>query len=61
IPNINQDYNYSEIYIISNNKNLIYHLYDDRGLWLAFNNTKDFVRYSKKYNDLILDLNNEDI
>lgn len=61
VPNINQSYNYSEIYIINNTKNLIYHLYDDRGLWLAFNNNEDFVRYSKKYNELILDLDNEGV
>ncbi|WP_239748031.1 MULTISPECIES: DUF3885 domain-containing protein [unclassified Mammaliicoccus] len=61
VPNINQNYNYSEIYIINNTKNLIYHLYDDRGLWLAFNKNEDYARYSKKYSDLILDLDNEEV
>ena len=61
IPNIKQDYNYSEIYIINNTKNLIYHLYDDRGLWLAFNKDEDFSRYCKKYSHLIFDIDNEEI
>ncbi|MEB8265335.1 DUF3885 domain-containing protein [Mammaliicoccus sciuri] len=61
IPNINQDYNYSELYIINNTKNLIYHLYDDRGLWLAFYNNEDYLQYSKKYSHLILDIRNEEI
>ncbi|HHP7501842.1 TPA: DUF3885 domain-containing protein [Staphylococcus aureus] len=61
VPNINQNYTYSEIYIINNTKNLIYHLYDDRGLWLAFNNNEDYARYSEKYNDLISVFDNEDI
>ncbi|HAZ5086511.1 TPA: DUF3885 domain-containing protein, partial [Staphylococcus aureus] len=51
----------SEIYIINNTKNVIYHLYDDRGLWLAFNNNEDYARYSEKYNDLISEFDNEDI
>ncbi|HCD3718906.1 TPA: DUF3885 domain-containing protein, partial [Staphylococcus aureus] len=61
VPNINQNDTYSEIYIINNTKNLIYHLYDDRGLWLAFNNNEDYARYSEKYNDLISEFDNEDI
>lgn len=61
VPNINQDYNYSEIYLINNTKNLVYHLYDDRGLWLAFNNNDDFLRYYKKYSHLVLDIDNEGI
>ncbi|HBM8001111.1 TPA: DUF3885 domain-containing protein [Staphylococcus aureus] len=61
VPNINQNDNYSEIYIINNTKNVIYHLYDDRGLWLAFNNNEDYARYSEKYNDLISEFDNEDI
>ncbi len=61
VPNINQDYNYSEIYIINNTKNLIYHLYDDRGLWLAFYKSEDYLLYSKKYSHLILDIDNDEI
>ncbi|MCD8897851.1 DUF3885 domain-containing protein [Mammaliicoccus sciuri] len=61
VPNINQNHSYSEIYIINNTKNLIYHLYDDRGLWLAFNNTEDYAIYSKKYSNLILDLDNDEV
>lgn len=61
VPNINQNHSFSEIYIINNTKNLIYHLYDDRGLWLAFNNNEDYERYSKKYCHLILDLDNEEV
>ncbi|HDI7570543.1 TPA: DUF3885 domain-containing protein, partial [Staphylococcus aureus] len=30
-------------------------------LWLAFNNNEDYARYSKKYNDLISEFDNEDI
>ncbi|WP_407807880.1 DUF3885 domain-containing protein, partial [Staphylococcus aureus] len=36
-------------------------VYDDRGLWLAFNNNEDYARYSEKYNDLISEFDNEDI
>ncbi|QDR64712.1 DUF3885 domain-containing protein [Mammaliicoccus sciuri] len=61
VPNINQDYNYSEIYIINNTKNLIYHLYDDRGLWVAFYKSEDYLLYSKKYSHLILDIDNDEI
>ncbi len=61
VPNINQDYNFSEIYILNRTKNLLYHLYDDRGLWVAFNNNEDFVRFSKKYNHLILEIENEGV
>ncbi|HAR3044846.1 TPA: DUF3885 domain-containing protein, partial [Staphylococcus aureus] len=28
---------------------------------LAFNNNEDYARYSEKYNDLILEFDNEDI
>ncbi|AKS67637.1 DUF3885 domain-containing protein [Staphylococcus coagulans] len=61
VPNINQDYNFSEIYILNRTKNLLYHLYDDRGLWVAFNNNEDFLRFSKKYNHLILEIENEGV
>ncbi len=40
-------------YIINNTKNLIYHLYDDIGLWLAFNNNEDYARYSEDYSDFL--------
>jgi hypothetical protein len=53
IPNINQRYNYSEIYIINTSKNLIYHLYDDRDLWLAFHNNQDYLRCCNKYSQLV--------
>ncbi|RZH87885.1 DUF3885 domain-containing protein, partial [Staphylococcus aureus] len=61
VPNINQNDNYTEIYIINTTKKLIYHLYDDSGQWIAFNNNEDYARYSENYNNLLSEFDNEDI
>ncbi|UEX90050.1 DUF3885 domain-containing protein [Staphylococcus ratti] len=58
-PSINQGVDYIEVYLINKTKNILYHLYDDRGLWLYFVNKELYLRYFQKYSDLAFDISDE--
>ncbi|WP_269780122.1 DUF3885 domain-containing protein [Staphylococcus felis] len=34
-------------------------MYDDRGLWLYFVNKQSYIKYSRKYSNLLFDVSNE--
>ncbi|REH92301.1 DUF3885 domain-containing protein [Staphylococcus felis] len=58
-PTINQKDNYLDIYLMDSKRGILYHLYDDRGLWLYFVNKQSYIRYSRKYSNLLFDVSNE--
>ncbi|WP_274311967.1 DUF3885 domain-containing protein [Staphylococcus hyicus] len=52
-PIINQGSHYSELYFVNKTKNMLYLLYDDRGLWLYFDDENDYHHFTHKYHALI--------
>lgn len=58
-PTINQKDNYLDIYLMDSERGILYHLYDDRGLWLYFINKQSYTNYSQKYSNLLFDVSDE--
>ncbi|MCQ9301393.1 DUF3885 domain-containing protein [Staphylococcus hyicus] len=58
-PTINQRENYSSIYFLEASHKFLYHLYDDRGLWLYFENEETYSHFKEKYNNLLLNICDE--
>lgn len=58
-PTINQKDNYLDIYLMDSKRGILFHLYDDRGLWLYFLNKQSYKIYSQKYSNLLFDVSNE--
>ncbi|HDV6027703.1 TPA: DUF3885 domain-containing protein, partial [Staphylococcus pseudintermedius] len=58
-PTINQKDNYLDIYLMDSKRGILFHLYDDRGLWLYFLNKQSYKIYSQKYSNLLFDVSHE--
>ncbi|WP_423790724.1 DUF3885 domain-containing protein [Macrococcus armenti] len=59
-PNINQRDIYSSIFFININKDVLLHIYDDRGLTIAFDDEKRFEKFIEKYRHLKIERYTED-
>ncbi|MCO4327713.1 hypothetical protein MTQ94_10045 [Staphylococcus agnetis] len=52
-PIINQGLQYSEVYFVNKTKKVLYYLYDDRGLWLYFNDYNELEDFKARNNALV--------
>ncbi|UBH12801.1 DUF3885 domain-containing protein [Macrococcus armenti] len=59
-PNINQRDIYSSVFFININKDVLLHIYDDRGLIIAFDDEKRFEKFIEKYRHLKIERYTED-
>ncbi|WP_301420960.1 DUF3885 domain-containing protein [Mammaliicoccus lentus] len=51
-PNINQQETFSSIYFINIDKEILFHLYDDRGFVIVFSDEKDFETFKQSHEEL---------
>lgn len=52
-PILNQGSQYSEVYFVNKTKKVLYYLYDDRGLWLYFNDHNELKDFKAQNNALV--------